>query len=186
VKTLKDQWFRFPRKLLESPAWSVLNIHERRAFDRIMEEHQSKSGFIHDGLVVTYRDFVKAGIQSRHVARSLRVLRQLGIIDCTRNMGGSASGRTPNMWRPTFLPRTPTSNDATHDYLEVKTLAEAKRIAVMHRIHETRKHRLPPARPRRHPALAVVPSASPLKTAAPSEPAGPVHGTARLVVAASS
>src|ERR1700686_2950827 len=111
VKTLKDQWFRFPRQLLESPAWSVLNIHERRAFDRIMEEHQSKSGFVHDGLVVTYRDFVKAGIQSRHVARSLRVLRQLGIIDCTRNMGGSASGRTPNMWRPTFLPRTPTLHD---------------------------------------------------------------------------
>jgi hypothetical protein len=184
VKTLKDQWFRFPRQLLESPAWSVLNIHERRAFDRIMEEHQSKSGFVHDGLVVTYRDFVKAGIQSRHVARSLRVLRQLGIIDCTRNMGGSASGRTPNMWRPTFLPRTPTLHDATHDYLEIKTLEEAKGIAARHRIHETRKHRPPPARPRRHQHLVVLSSASPaVNTTISHEPGPVVRG--RLVSASS-
>jgi len=38
----KEQYYRFPRQLLESPAWSVLNINERRAFDRIMREHQSK------------------------------------------------------------------------------------------------------------------------------------------------
>jgi hypothetical protein len=56
----------------------------------------------------------------------------------------------------------------------------------MHRIHETRKHRPAPERPRRHPALVVVPSASPLKTTAQSEPAGPVRSTARLVVAGSS
>jgi hypothetical protein len=46
MKPPKEQWFRFPRKLLESPAWSVLNLHERRVFDRIMREHQSKSGFV--------------------------------------------------------------------------------------------------------------------------------------------
>jgi hypothetical protein len=170
----KEQYYRFPRQLLESPAWSVLNINERRAFDRIMREHQSKSGFVHHGLVVTYRDFVKAGIQSRHVARSLLVLRKLGIFVCTRNMGGSASGRTPNIWRPTFLPRTPKSNDATHDYLKIKTREDAKRIALMHRAHETRKHRPPPARPCRHQHLVVISSASlAVNTTAPHE-SGPV------------
>jgi hypothetical protein len=123
---------------------------------------------------VTSRDFERAGIQPRHVARSLRVLGELGIIDCTRNMGGSASGRTPNMWRPTFLPRTPESNDATNDYLKIKTLKEAKRIAAIHRIHETRKHRPPPARPCRHQHLVVMSSASlAVNTTAPHE-SGPV------------
>jgi hypothetical protein len=160
----------------------VLNIHERRAFDRIMEEHQSKSGFVHDGLVVTYRDFVRAGVHPRHVVRSLRVLRYLGIFDCTRNMGGSASGRTPNMWHPTFLPRTPTSSDATHDYLGIKTVAEAKAIAKKHRIHDIRERR--PPKPRRHPALAVVSSPSPAVNTTIAHESGPmVRG--RLVLASS-
>src|SRR4051794_35234096 len=79
ARAMKDQYFRFPRRLLTSPAWSVLNINERRAFDRIMEEHQSKSGFVNDGLAVTTRDFVKFGVQPKHVTSSMRVLRALGI-----------------------------------------------------------------------------------------------------------
>ena len=155
-----EQYFRFPRHLLTSPAWSVLNINERRAFDRIMEEHQSKSGFVNSGLPVTYRDFVKFGVQPKHVAKSLRVLRELGIIECTRNMGGSLSGRTSNMWRPTFLPRTPTSNDATHDYLNIKTREEAKNIAAEHRFHETRKDRPAPPKTRKLRKVSAPPIAT--------------------------
>jgi len=149
MKTPNEQYYRFPRRLLTSHAWSVLNINERRAFDRIMEEHQAKSGFVNDGLAVTTRDFVSFGVQPKHITNSLRVLRELGIIECTRNMGGSVSGRTPNLWRPTFLPRTPTSNDATHDYLKITTREEAKAVAAAHRFHETRKERKPPLRPRK-------------------------------------
>jgi hypothetical protein len=136
---MKDQYFRFPRRLLTSPAWSVLNINERRAFDRIMVEHQSKSGFVNDGLPVTTRDFVSFGVQAKHVTSSMRVLRELGIMECTRNMGGSLSGRTPNLWRPTFMPRTPAATDATHDYLQITTREEARSIAVAHRVHDTRE-----------------------------------------------
>jgi hypothetical protein len=144
MKKATEQYFRFPRQLLNCPAWSVLNIHERRAFDRIMEEHQSKSGFVKDGLVVTKRDFVAAGIHPRHVKSSLNVLAALGIIVRTRSMGGSANGRTPNMYAPTFLPRDPAKkDDATHDYLEIKTLEEAHRIAELHRSREKRKGRMP-------------------------------------------
>lgn len=136
-----EQYFRFPRQLLNSPAWSVLNIHERRAFDRIMEEHQSKSGYVNDGLIVTTRDFRRAGIHASHVASSLRVLVALGIVQRTRSMGGSATGRTPDMWKPTFLPTTPTANDATHDYLEHAAPEEAKRIAEQHRFRDKRVRR---------------------------------------------
>jgi hypothetical protein len=143
MKTPNEQYYRFPRKLLTSPAFRALNIHERHAFDRIMEEHQSKSGFVNDGLVVTTRDFVIWGIHPRHVASSLLVLVALDIIECTRNMGGSANGRTPNLWKPTFLPSTPKLDDATHDYLKIKTLEEANAIAEIHRFHEKRKGRMP-------------------------------------------
>ena len=141
MKATKEQYFRFPRQLLTSPAWRVLNINERRAFDRIMLEHQSKSGFVKDGLVVTRRDFVAAGIHPKHVKASISVLGVLGIIKCTRNMGGSANGRTPNMYAPTFVPRDPTVNDEpAHDYLQIKTVEEADRRAELHRHHEKRKN----------------------------------------------
>jgi hypothetical protein len=155
----KEQFIQIPRLFLDSPALQVLNINERHALDRILIEHQRKSGFVNDGLVVTTRDFVNFGVHTRHVIKSLRVLRELGIIECTRNMGGSARGRTPNMWRPTFLPRTPKSNDATHDYLKITTREEAKTIAEAHRIHDTRDRRAPP-KPRKLRKFSAPPIAT--------------------------
>jgi hypothetical protein len=155
----KEQYVRLPRQLLESPALRVLNINEFRALLRILVEHQSKSGFVNDGLVVTTRDFVSYGIHPRHVTSALRVLRELGIIECTRNMGGSVSGRTPNLWRPTFLPRTPKTDDATHDYLKI-TAEEAKTIAAEHRVHDTRERRPPAARPRKVQTVRISPIAT--------------------------
>jgi hypothetical protein len=143
MKKTVEQYFRFPRQLLNSPVWSVLNINERRAFDRIVEEHQSKSGFVKDGLVVTRRDFVAAGIHPKHVKGTMLVLGALGIVKCTRDMGGSANGRTPKMYASTFLPRDPTAGDIpTNDYLEIKTPEEAERIAELHRYHEKRNDRI--------------------------------------------
>ena len=142
----------------------VLNLPERRAFDRVMVEHQSKSGFANDGLVVTKADLEKCGVHPRHIKTSLLVLHNLGIIRCTRNMGGSRNGRTPNMYLPTFLPTTPTANDATHTYLEIKTLEEAERIAEQHRLREKRKGRMP----QKHSKLKVV--SSPSIVATPLQP----------------
>lgn len=156
MKKTTEQYFRFPRQLLTSPALHVLNVNELRAFFRIMEEHQSKSGFVKDGLVITTRDFVAAGIHPKHVKASIDVLGMLGIIKCTRNLGGSANGRTPNMYTPTFLSRDPTKNDdATHDYMEIKTQEEAERCAELHRFHEKRKDRMSLPRMRK-PSPSIV------------------------------
>jgi hypothetical protein len=81
---------------------------------RVLIEHQRKSGFVNAGLPVTKRDFERFGVNAKYVACSTKVLEELLILECTRTMGGSLRGRTPNLWRPTFLPRTPTSNDASH------------------------------------------------------------------------
>jgi hypothetical protein len=142
MKTV-DQFFRFPRQLLNSPAWSVLNLQERRAFDCLMEQHQSKAGFVNAGLISTKNDFIRWRVHPKHVKTSLLVLGALGIIRCSRNMGGSKIGRTPNLYVPTFLPTTPTANDATHAYLEVKTTEDAERRAAIHRSREKRKGRIP-------------------------------------------
>lgn len=152
---IEQQYFRFPRQLLESAAWRVLNIHERRAFDCIMGEHQRKAGNVNGGLAVTRRGLVAAGIHPKHVTGSLRVLEALGIVECTRNMGGSRNGRSPNLYRPTFLPTAKTANDATHDYREIMTADEAERRAELHRYHEPRKDRISLPR-KRGPALAIV------------------------------
>jgi hypothetical protein len=143
MKKSVDQYYRFPRQLLNSHAWAVLNLQERRAFDCLMEEHQSKSGFVNGGLVRPKKDFVRWRVHPKHVKTSLLVLGALGIIKCTRNMGGSKIGRTPNMYLPTFLPTKPTANDATHEYLEIKTMEEAERRAELHRSREKRKGRIP-------------------------------------------
>jgi len=159
MKATNEQYFRFPRQLLTSPAWKALNIQELRAFFRIMEEHQAKSGFVKDGLVVTRRNLVAAGIHPKYISGALLVLDALGIIKCTRNLGGSANGRTPNMYAPTFLPRDPKKLDEpTHEYLEITTLEEAERLAELHRFHDKRKGRIPQQQPRRvhTPPLASI------------------------------
>jgi hypothetical protein len=156
MKKPTEQYVRLPRQLLDSPALDVLTTNEWRALRRILQEHQAKAGFVKDGLIVTARDFRRAGVRPGNVASSLRVLVVLGIIERTRSMGGSATGRTSDMWRPTFLPRDPTKpDDSTHDYMDVKTLDEAKRRAALHRLRDTRDRRAPP-KPRKTRKLRVV------------------------------
>ena len=151
-----EQYFRFPRQLLESAAWRVLNINERRAFDCIMGEHQRKSGNVNGGLPVTRRDFERCGIHPKHITAALRVLQALGIIEMTRIMGGSRNGRSPNLYRPTFTPTTSKLKDATHLYLEIKTVEEAERLAELHRYHEKRTDRMSlPRMRKRGPAVPM-------------------------------
>lgn len=158
MTNLQEQYIKFPRKFLESHALRVLNINERRALDRILIEHQRHSGFVNDGLPVTRNDFVAAGVHPRHYTSTLRVLEELGIIECTRRMMGTSSGRLPNLWRPTFLPTTPTGNNATHDYTRLTTIAEAKAAADAVRTHDTRQRRAPtkPKSPRAKPITTIA------------------------------
>jgi hypothetical protein len=136
---MTEQYIRLPRKLLESPVLEVLAANEYRALFRILIEHQRHSGFVKDGLPVTKKNFVSFGIHPRYVASSLRVLEALGIVECTRSMKGTSTGRLPNLWRPTFLPTTPKASDATHDYTKFTTKAEAHAAAEAARVHDTRK-----------------------------------------------
>jgi hypothetical protein len=151
MKVRKEQFVRLPRELLDSPVVPVLTANEWRALMRILIEHQRHAGFIKDGLPVTTKNFVSFGIHPRYVASSLRVLEALGIVECTRRMKGTSTGRLSNLWRPTFLPTTPKANDATHEYTKFTTTAEAQAAAEAARVHDTRKryHRVAAAQKQR-------------------------------------
>jgi hypothetical protein len=178
---LTEQYVRIPRRLLESPVLQVLNANEWRALRRILIEHQQHSGFVNGGLVVTTSDFEAAGVQRKHVGHTWRVLEALGIIQCTRCMQGTSSGRLPNCYRPTFLPTTPRANDATHEYTRFKTVAEARLAAEAARIHDPRdKSRLidHPRRPTQTartaaPVSGETPCPPPRKASRPSRPPWP-------------
>jgi hypothetical protein len=156
----KKQYFQFPRQLLDSPVMEALKTPDWLVLLRILREHQRKSGFQNSGLIITRRDF-EMMTNARYVSQSIRVLTNLGIIKNTRGMGSSRTGRTPNMWLITFLPTTPTADDATHDYLAHKTIEEAKAIADTARQHEEiTKTRKPPKKPKL--AAVAAPPISPV------------------------
>jgi hypothetical protein len=147
-KQLQEQYLKFPRKLLDSPVWQVLTGNEFRALFRIMQEHQRHSGKVYEGLPITKLQFDAAGVKRNLVASSLRVIEGLGIVTCTRRVKGTGAGGLPNLYRPTFISTAPSRDDATHDYLKITTVEEARKIAHENRLHDTRIRRAPP-KPRR-------------------------------------
>jgi hypothetical protein len=160
MKPKTKQFIRFPRDLLESPAYRALNLPERKALDRIMVEYHCKSGFQNNGLPVTRRNFVEFGVNPKHVTSSVTVLRTLDIIECVSNWGGSKSGRRPNLFRLPFLPSTPTGNDDDHRYLKI-TKEQAKEIAHRHRHHDNRD-RAAPKRQKKPKLRVLSPATAPL------------------------
>jgi hypothetical protein len=116
MKKPNEQYYKTPRML--GRVLRLLSTNQFRSFLCIMEEHQSKSGFVNDGLPVTRRDLIAFGVHPRHITSSINILCELGIIEKTHSLGPSRRGRQPNLYRPTFVPRTPSSDDATHDYLK--------------------------------------------------------------------
>jgi hypothetical protein len=115
-----------PYDLLASPAHRVMNANEHRALYCLFSA-LGDAGHRNEGLLVTHVAFEGAGVNHKQVASTLRVLEALGLIECTRECG------KPNLYRLTFLPRTPTADDATNEHLRIATAAEARAIARAHR-----------------------------------------------------
>ena len=114
-----------PCALISSPTYRALNTNEYRALACI--NLALGPDHINEGLSVTHTDFEQGGVNHKRVASTLRVLEALRIIDIIRSPG------MPNLYRLAFLPRSPTADDASDEYLKF-TLAEAKAIAKAHRL----------------------------------------------------
>jgi hypothetical protein len=127
-------------EMVESPAWQVLLLSERRVIDRIEIELAHHGGNDNGKLPVTYEDFIKYGVSLRLVAPAIRATEALGFIRVTEHgRGGNADHRQPNLFFLTFAnSRDSRANPPTHDWRKIKTIEEAELIAA-----EARSHRNP-------------------------------------------
>jgi hypothetical protein len=145
------QFLRLPLDVLNSFALRALNIHEVRVLRRVEIEHVSQRGKRNGSLIVTYADFEAHGVQRKEIGPSLRVLQALGLLEMTREgRGGNREYRSPHLWRLTYLATLEglTKRSATHDWLKVTTLEQAKAIANEHRAADLRARKRPQRRKR--------------------------------------
>jgi hypothetical protein len=116
-------------EMLESPAHRVLSLSARRLLNRIEIEHAHHGGRDNGRLPVTFDDFERFGIDRHAIAPAVRETGALGFIQVTeRGRAGNAEYRTPNKFRLTYLPTI--SAGPTDDWRKIKTIEEAKAIAV--------------------------------------------------------
>jgi hypothetical protein len=150
---LSGFFFKHPREMLNSPAFRVLSINERRCLDCL--EYEVLVRKLHNtNLVITYRKYEDYGVHRNRVTPSLRVLQELGFLKCTEHgRGGYGNYRRPNKWQLTYAETAPKKNDATHEWRAITSQEQAEAIARLHRFHDKRKRR-PPSR--RRPRLRVI------------------------------
>jgi hypothetical protein len=72
--------------------------------DRLAIELRSHGGHLADGLVVTYEQFVKHGIDRHSIGPAIREVVALGFVKIVRQgRGGNAEFRQPTLYQTTFL-----------------------------------------------------------------------------------
>jgi hypothetical protein len=112
-----------PHGLLASPARRVLSLSALRVFDRLVIEHCRRGGCENGALPCTYKDFEAWGVYHDLVARAIRELVAVGIVEVTRK----GAGRTASLYRVTCF-AVGRGKRATHDYERIATVEEAEAL----------------------------------------------------------
>jgi hypothetical protein len=113
---------------LESPAWQVLSLSERRILDRLRIELGHHGGQEASRLCVTYDDFQRYGIRRHSIAPAIRALVALGFLRITQEgRAGNAEFRRPTFYRLTFI--NSVDDEPTHEWRRIRTVAEARAAA---------------------------------------------------------
>ena len=122
-------------EMLESPAFRVLTLAERRVLDRAEIELSSHGGNDNGSLPITYGDLVSFGIKRDSIPPSLRALDALGLLKCTkRGRGGNAEHREPSAYFITYAhARNSNHQPPTHEWRRIKTIEEARKRAPLRR-----------------------------------------------------
>jgi hypothetical protein len=123
----------YPTAMLQSPAWSVLTLNERRVLDRLAIEVASHGG---PDLGVTFTDFIRYGIERHAIAPAIRAVVALGFLQITGH----------SQFHSTYLIAAD-GVEPSHDWRRIKSRGEAKRIAVAARQNRTSSAKSPPAPP---------------------------------------
>ena len=117
-------------EMLESPAFRVLSHSALRVLHRLEIELAHHGGLDNGNLPVTYDDFEEYGIDRHAVAPAVRETVALGFVEITeQGRAGNAAWRTPSKYRLTYRHSKGAPDDGTHEWRQIKTIEDAKRIA---------------------------------------------------------
>ena len=117
-----------PLSLLESAAFSVLNLAEHKMLLRIEIEAGRHGGNDNGKWPVTFEQFEDYGIRRALIAGSRRALVALGLITFTPGFGAKAADqRRPNLFGLTY--RHVNSDPPVNTWRRIKDIDDAERIA---------------------------------------------------------
>jgi hypothetical protein len=117
----------FTRELLESPAWGVLTLVDRKIIDRLCIEHMAHAGNENGNLKCTYSDFEEFGIRRPSIAGSIRRLDELGLIRIIERGRKTRAGfKFPSIYRLTFIQG---NIPATNEWKQIGDMKTAKQVA---------------------------------------------------------
>ena len=119
-----------PYVLLESHAWIAISAPARHVFLRLVIEYGKHKGGENGALPCTFKDFEDYGVGGNQIARSIRELVAVGLIEVARKgVAGNADHRRAALYRITcFAQARDGSKDGTHDYERVKSAEEAEAL----------------------------------------------------------
>jgi hypothetical protein len=126
---ISEQFTWRKTRMLESPAFCVLNLTEHRILARIEIELRHHGGHDNGKLPVTFADFEAYGVGNRRCAASAnRALCALGFLEITEaGRAGNREFRTPNKFRLTYQPVDRAKE--TDEWARIQTIEEAEGIA---------------------------------------------------------
>jgi hypothetical protein len=118
-------------RMLESPAFAVLSRGAHQFLARLEIEFSHHGGNDNGRLPLTYGDLVNYGMSRNQIPAALREAEALGFVECTKQgCGGNADSRHASLWRLTYVyGRDNRDIPPTHEWQQIKSLAEAHRIA---------------------------------------------------------
>jgi hypothetical protein len=130
AKAIDERFVARRLSMLESPAYRVLGLADRKVLDRIEIEHMQHGGQENGNLAVTYDQFGAYGIDRHAIGPAIRVVEALGFIQITeRGRAGNREYRRPNRYRLTYCAAKDAMGNGTHEWRGIETLEEAKRRA---------------------------------------------------------
>jgi hypothetical protein len=98
----QDQpWRWYTPEMMRSDAWREMSINARRMLDLLELEHMAHGGREKGNLMLTFNQFVRAGIRRESIAPTMAELERLGWIEVYRGGYRGFARSMPNRFRLT-------------------------------------------------------------------------------------
>ncbi|MCP4121512.1 MAG: hypothetical protein GY751_07130 [Bacteroidetes bacterium] len=137
IGKIEGSFIMLTRELLESPAWRVLTLADRKILDRLCIEHMAHAGTENGNLKCTFTNFEEHGIRRSSIAGSIRRLEALGLIRVVERGGITrAEFKFPSIYRLTFIQG---NIPATNEWKRIGNMTTARQVTA--KANENYTHR---------------------------------------------